>query len=154
AAREQKAPSQSPPRMPSARGCALLPRSSQSVRRSGTMPGTNPLREAGLPSHRAPGTAESAAETTAVVNSTAIRHSFSGCCPFGIFGFGNRVTIPRTHLRSWFMDGRALSVACHSTNRPSGSCGTALTTARERGADVLDLQDFAGYPQAGITGVL
>jgi hypothetical protein len=31
---------------------------------------------------------------------------------------------------------------------------TALTTARERGAEIIDLQDFAGYPQPGITCVM
>lgn len=31
---------------------------------------------------------------------------------------------------------------------------TALTTARERGSDIIDLQDFAGYPQLRITGIM
>ena len=30
---------------------------------------------------------------------------------------------------------------------------TALTTARERGSDIIDLQDFAGYGELAITGV-
>jgi hypothetical protein len=30
---------------------------------------------------------------------------------------------------------------------------TALTTARERDSDIIDLQDFAGYAQLSITGV-
>ncbi|MFI5386965.1 MAG: tyrosine-type recombinase/integrase [Fimbriimonadales bacterium] len=31
---------------------------------------------------------------------------------------------------------------------------TALTTARERGSDIFDLQDFAGYGEVSITGVM
>jgi integrase/recombinase XerD len=31
---------------------------------------------------------------------------------------------------------------------------TALTTARERGSDIIDLQDFAGYGEFSITCVM